>query len=168
MREGDEERVAVHEAGHAVAYFVIGRPIVRAIVAEDEHEVEPVPGSHVNLNDEAVAIAAGWAAEERRLRILGTDQEEIYNVWLNGGHHDDRAKVEALAARVETISVEDTEHRAERLLDVYWELVLIVANALRSKSELDQRDLVGLASRHGLQFEPGDQAVSRTSALLVP
>lgn len=127
--------MAVHEAGHAVGYFVIGRPIVRAIATTDEHEVQPVPGLHVNLNDEAVAIAAGWAAEERPLRLIGSDEEEVYNVRLNGGHHDDRGKLEALAAQGEAISVEDTEQRAEGMMFAHWDLVLSVARALSVKTK---------------------------------
>ncbi|KRC90071.1 hypothetical protein ASE25_11310 [Terrabacter sp. Root85] len=117
----------------------------------------------MNLNDEAVAFAAGWAAEERWLRLIGLDEEEIYNVWLNGGHHDDRGKLEALAAQVEAISVEDTEQRAEGLMLTHWDLVLTVAGALSAKSQLNQQDLVELASNHGVHFELGDEAVSRTS-----
>jgi len=155
MREGDEERVAVHEAGHAVAYLVMGRPIDRAIVTRTEHQVDPVIGTRIDMTDEAVAMAAGWAAEERRFRLAGMAADQLDTEWLNGGHHDDRAMLEALASKVDAVNVSEAESRAEQLVGEHWELILALSAKLLEASTVDQDQLEALGALHGVDFGQG-------------
>lgn len=164
MSEGHEVRVPVHEAGHAVAYLVIGRPIERAIVAQDEHQVDPVKGTHVAYIDEAVAMAAGWAAEERRLRLAGLAEDEIHTAWISGGHHNDRAMLSALAERVDSVSIADAEAYADQLVEQHWDLILTVASALLEGEVLDQSRMEALGAQHGVRFVIGDETHVRTGA----
>ena len=155
MCEGDEERVAVHEAGHAVTYLVMGRPIYRAIVTPTEHQVDPLIGTRIDMRDEAVAMAAGWAAEERRFRLAGMAADQLDTEWLNGGDHDDRAMLEALANKVDAVQVSEAESRAEQLVGEYWELILALSAKLLQESTVDQDQLEALGALHGVHFGQG-------------
>ncbi len=158
MREGDEERVSAHEAGHAVAYFVTGRPIEYAIVTPEVHEVQPLEGTRCPMPDAALAMAAGWAAEERRLRLAGLAQDEIETERMNGGHHNDRQKLLDLAAEEDDVDVDETESRAAQFCEEYWDLILTVADALRTGPALDQAGLARLGAIHDVEFGQGRSA----------
>lgn len=59
------------QAGHAVTYFLLGRPVEDATAARsaigqfvgESTRVQPVVGSRMPIGDEIIVCMAGWQAE---------------------------------------------------------------------------------------------------------
>lgn len=145
-------RVAAHEAGHAVAHFVLGREIVRTVARPNEHYTLPLEHTALALPLEAVLFASGWEAE---IRLLGSPPEEsaeYLKAWIGGGHVSDEEAIEALVRRCPKVDPAAAKQHARALMERYWVLVMDVAADLDKGTDLGQEDLAVLAGRRGVAF----------------
>ncbi|KQT89329.1 hypothetical protein ASG49_16240 [Marmoricola sp. Leaf446] len=156
MHEAQRDQVAVHEAGHAVAYYVMGRPIKRAVVALSEHRVVPVERPRIGNPEEATVAASGWAAEKYWYRTTISDpqhaQDAINTAWLNLGASADEEAIERFAAEFDDVAEDEAWLLADELVARHWALVEAVAEALKAEAEFGQRRLTEIADSCGVPF----------------
>lgn len=108
---------ATHEAGHAVAYAVVGRAFDRVTVRKDAAgwtgSVDPVPGARVaghQFMTEAIIFLAGAAAQVEFLeRITDADRDDIVDFVEDCSRHDldelASMGVQELRAEIEAIAL---------------------------------------------------------------
>lgn len=145
-------RLALHEAGHAVAHFVLGRPVVRVVARQEEHQTEPVPGTALAPRREAVLFYAGFEAELFSMGSPSQDSSDYLTAWMNGGHHDDESKVSMLAERYPEVHPEEARAEAAELIARYWPLIEDVARCLERKELLDQVRIIEIATLRGVEY----------------
>lgn len=135
-------QLSTHEAGHAVAYFVLGRPIDRAYVRPPTSAVVPVAGTSDGYLQDAIVAASAWAAEKRLycLRLSPEDaHNEIQTAWFEGGADDDYEQLERfLAEKLTEMQEAEIEALADSLVARFWDLVEEVSAALTAETEIGQ------------------------------
>lgn len=150
------DRRVIHEAGHAVAWTVLGRPIDyveitlgRAGPDLRDGATQPVPGTALGLEDEILAALAGWSAE---LVWFGDDDEARTNAELNRGYGDDEAAAEAYLRKLGYHDPEDLSTALENrwaksrsLCQQHWALILAVAEELWERSSLSGAEIKSIA-----------------------
>lgn len=161
--ETDRQGAAAHEAGHAVAAFVVGIHVI-GITLTTEREQQPcgpavavsgvtdIGPLAVPVDGYLTMLAAGEAAHRRWLRESGLYSAD--RAWaVECGALDDTGKgVDALREQVPEL--EDTGYRqlfwrsrpaAEALVDAHWNRVLAVAAGLARLGRLSGAEAAALA-----------------------
>ena len=151
----NERATAYHEAGHAVARFVLGRRIDRVSIVPDDESLGHVRGYVLRkigedwnytlrdvqlLEDEIVSILAGAVAETR---LTGRENPV-------GAQHD-RDNAAMLAVHLEGPEVAEPylnylEARARALIGARWSIVEALAAEL-----LERKVLSGVAARRTMR-----------------
>lgn len=141
----------IHEAGHAAAHYVLGRPIEH-VRLEPSPETKPVPGTALSYAQEAVIVAAGVQAEIGGAGWPHRESADYANARLNAGWGQDEEHFHAFLRADASLIRKEVEDETASLLRRYWPFVTAVAIALERARRLDQETIVQIAADYEVVF----------------
>jgi hypothetical protein len=137
--------VAVHEAGHAVTYTLLGVKVHYASMRPGDGVSYQV-GGHVSLDlapDEYVPVGlwGGTAAVRRLMLNAGTPTIEDLIDLGNNGYGD---TIMLRKSGVSDVELRAARDRADEMAEHYWEAISRVADALLARGRLTGAEIVEL------------------------
>lgn len=141
----DLETVAYHEAGHAVAAVVLGRPVTEAVISDDGdgwvgpefHLPAPPlsPDDRKLIEDQIVELAAGPYAEARRTgKPLAMDDIQVRMLVPDNDWSDVRRCSHALQPN--GCDLDALVESGRKLVDTHWDEIGAVAASLKTRRQL--------------------------------